>query len=176
MKILEKIGNGIRKNSCEKLYNYTKNEITISGSNFGIGDHKITLGEISNKVKKFYEMDNIAVAMDNAQYLLCKTISTLEKDNPLRDDCIRIRLQIILGFNMLQAMVNFDYKNSDKFEMKLIDWIDNMRTLNLSAIEILKPKTRSAMTIQQNLSAVLKYQKINEEDIKNELGKLKDPQ
>lgn len=175
LEILSQIIMKIKGMSCQRLYHQSKNELKITGASFGIGDHNFSIGEFSNKIKKLHDVNNIAISLDDTQYLLCNTISTLPNNNDLRDDCIRIRLQIILSFNMLQGILGSQNQdNADHLNEELIEWIKNMGILHLEAIKILKPKTRSPTSVvdPSSLSSVLKYQNVSEIEIKDAIKKL----
>jgi hypothetical protein len=54
---------------------------------------------------RLVNVPHTVVTLDDSHYLLCITISNI-KDNPkFREDCIRIRLMIIMGFNQLRAIL-----------------------------------------------------------------------
>ncbi len=71
----------------------------------GIGEFKIDLGSWSNKIKEFYKVSQVRVALINSQYLLCDQISRLNDNDELKEDCIRIRLTLIMAFGQLHAIL-----------------------------------------------------------------------
>jgi hypothetical protein len=103
--ILREIATRIRGNKCEKLVKRIGNEITLSGASLVSGGFKMNLGTFSNKVKEIVKVPDVAVALDDSQYLLCTAISDMTNDNQLKDKCIAIRLQLIMAFNQLRALL-----------------------------------------------------------------------
>jgi hypothetical protein len=94
----------IRGQRCEKLVQRIGNEIKLSSS-IDTGIFKINLANFSRVIRELVNVPETAVALDDSQYLLCMTISDI-KDNPkFKEDCIRIRIMIIMGFNQLRAIL-----------------------------------------------------------------------
>ena len=138
--ILSKIAKALKGNSCERLVKQTKNEYKIKGIDFGIGDYKITVGEFENKIKKFYRVTNTMVSLDNTQYLLCTTMHMDITSKSLQDTCNRIRLQIIIGFNQLEALLgSISQKSTKELKNNLEEWVDYMNDVSKKSIEILSP-------------------------------------
>ena len=95
------------------LIKRTKNEITLSGGAFGMADLKLDIASFSNKSIELVKATQIAVALDDSQYLLCKTISNIRDDDQLRNDCQRIRLMLIMSFSQLRAILSTINEVSD---------------------------------------------------------------
>jgi hypothetical protein len=56
------------------LIRRTENEITLSGANLGLADLKINLGSFIDKPIELVKASEVAIALDDSQYLLCKTL------------------------------------------------------------------------------------------------------
>jgi len=77
----------------------------LSGASLVSGGFKMNVGTISNKIREFVKVPEVAVALDDSQYLLCTAISDMSSDNQLKDKCLSIRLQLIMAFNQLRALL-----------------------------------------------------------------------
>ena len=70
MNLLKKIAEKLQGHPCERIVKQTGNEIKLSGASVGIADYKIDVGKFSNKIKEFYKVTTVMVALDNSQYRL----------------------------------------------------------------------------------------------------------
>lgn len=136
-----------------------------------MGNFKIDLASFSNKIKEFYKVTDIMVTMDDNQYLLCDQISRLNDNQPLKEDCIRIRLMLILAYNQRQAIIGIP--KTDELRKELTKWVRYMTKLQRDAISSLKPGPRMiSKGGKSELMQVMKYQGINEEQLKRAMNLL----
>jgi hypothetical protein len=52
------------------LVKRTVNEVTFSGASIGVSDIKIDTGSFSNELIELVQATEVAIAIDNSQYLL----------------------------------------------------------------------------------------------------------
>lgn len=170
MNILISIVKKIKGRKCEKLVKQTGKEIKINGPSFGIGEFKMDVGKYSDEIKEFYKVTQVTIALDQSQYLLCSEISNL-REGKLKDDLIRIRLQLILSFNQLQAILGSIGKGpTDELSKELAKWVRYMSKLNIESIMALQPKPRMFFRGgTSELSLIMKYQGIDENEMNEAL-------
>lgn len=171
---LSSIATWLKGRECDRLVKQTGNEIVISGVSIGGGTYKIDIGSLSNKIKEFYRVPPIMVSLDSNQYLLCLEISKMEKnEEDLKDLCKRIRLQSILGLNFLQTLLSIP-NPTDEINKEIVKWVKEMNKLNKQSIELLKPGPKMiAKGGPSNLSHILKYQGVSEEEMEKAIQILK---
>jgi hypothetical protein len=173
MNALTRIAKAIKGSGCRRLLKQTANEITIDGTGFGIADFKIDIGSISTKIKEFYQVTPVMVAADNNQLLLCEQINQLREDAQLRETCIRIRLQLIVAFNQLQAILgSMNINTSETLMDDLSKWTRSMNTLSEKIIDKLSNDPKSPINTDV-ISQIMKYQGISEEEMKSAIDELK---
>jgi hypothetical protein len=173
MSLLSGIAKAIKGSNCKKLLKQSANEIAVNGTAFGIGDFKIDLGSVSNKIKEFYQVTPVMVAADNNQLLLCEQINQLKEDDELREHCIRIRLQLIVAFNQLQAILgSMNVNTTEALIDDLSKWTRSMSTLSEKIIDNLNSGTKSPMD-SNVISEIMEYQGISEEEMKAAINELK---
>ena len=170
MGLLINIANKMKgKPHCERLVKLVGNEITITGAKFGFGNLTIDIGSYSNKIKEFYQVPGAMVSLDNSQYLLCETISQMKPEEPLREDCQRIRLQLILAFNQLQGMLSIPNPTDDT-NKEITKWVKYMNKLNKECITILGPGPKKVSKGGTSpIREVTKYQGIDEGEMQEAL-------
>ncbi|MGA9150438.1 MAG: hypothetical protein WBZ36_07665 [Candidatus Nitrosopolaris sp.] len=61
------------------LVKRSANEFIFSGASLGIADIKIDTGSFSNKFIELVRATEVAIAIDNSQYLLCKEVSAMKR-------------------------------------------------------------------------------------------------
>ena len=71
MNVLTKIANNLKGRKCEMLIKRTGSEITLTGLGVDTGDIKLNIVNFSNRFIEFVKATEIAVALDDSQYLLC---------------------------------------------------------------------------------------------------------
>lgn len=169
MSILSNIARKIRGNPCERLVHHTGTEATITGASFGVGTFKIDVGRYSNKIKEFYKIPQIMITLDTSQYLLCGAIREIKDNASLKEDSIRIRIQLILAFSNLQAILSVPTPTKT-LNKELKRWVRNMNKLNRESIELLKPGPRMIKKgRKRTLSQISKYQGIDEKQMEEAL-------
>ncbi|MFA5312229.1 MAG: hypothetical protein WC375_02785 [Methanomassiliicoccales archaeon] len=122
---------------CTHLVKQSKNEITFSGE-IGAGMYSIDVKNLSNKIKEIYQVPPVMVALDSAQYLLCCYMYELDKQDPLKDLCKKIRLQVILAFGQLQVIISMP--SDDNLKKEILEWIKYMNILMKNIIEMINPE------------------------------------
>lgn len=138
MTSLINIARKLKGDCCEHVVKYTGQEIQISGINAGIGNANIKVASISNQIKEITKVPSIMVALDANQYLLCRQAESLKDDNPLKDECLRIRLMLMLAISQMQTMLSID-KAPEELNAEIIAWVKQMNDLTKQCIEILRP-------------------------------------
>jgi hypothetical protein len=125
-----------REIKCERLVQYTGQEIVVNGASAGLSNFKVETGRLSNRIKVINQVPDIMKALDNNQYLLCQQISQLAEDNPLRDQLIRIRVLNIQQLTHLEALI-CSPRSDTEMNIEIIKWIQEMGDLNKKTNEIL---------------------------------------
>ena len=164
---------GIKGHDCEHNVRKTIHEFSISGAGIEGGPLKFNLGMFSSKVIELVKATDTAVSLDDTQYRLCRTVYST-KDEQLRSMCERIRLQVILSFNMLRPLLE-QVKLDPKSELRkqLAEWIDYSADLHKHVIKAIDPTAvGKGLLPKYSLGDITKYQKISEEDLKNALAVL----
>jgi len=138
-KLLTAIAKWIRGHSCERLVKRTANEIQISGASFGAGSVKVDVGSLSNKVKELARSSELALALDDSQYLLCTTEAEL-RPGRLAEDVTRVRIMMILALTQLRAlMASLDQQVSQDLKKELSEWIMYTNQLLAHAANLIMP-------------------------------------
>jgi hypothetical protein len=164
---LREIATRIRGNKCEKLVRRIGNEITLSGASLINGGLKMNVGTFSNKVREIVKVPEVAVGLDDSQYLLCTTISDMSSDNQLKDKCVAIRLQLIMAFNQLRALLySIQQEPNDDTKKELSKWLRFMNSLHKQSILLLNPGDRVAKG-ETDISPqeIMEYQGIEEKEL-----------
>jgi hypothetical protein len=161
--ILQQIVVRIRGRECEKLVKRTGSEIVLSGPTIVEGGLSISIGNFSNKIKELVNVPDVAVALDDSQYHLCIAISDMKDDEQLKNKYIAIRLQLVMAFNQLRAILgSIKEEPTEELRKQLVKWLRYMNDLHKHSISLLDPETavsgKSGMTIEE----IRKYQGINE--------------
>ena len=183
MSLLSKLAQKLRGHPCEKLVKQKANEFKIEGAKVGLADFQIDLGEFSNKIKEFYKVTNTMVSLDNSQYMLCTSIHNMDLDDNLKQIVHRIRLQTMVAFNQLEAILGSILANpSDGVNKELEDWISYMSTFAKRSIESLNPSPgtlgmgtasfnrKEGRDFDEFLNKTMKYQGIDEDEMKEALN------
>ena len=177
MELTTKIAKWLKREKCKRLIEQKKTEVEIDRSGFDAGVFKIDIGKISTNQKEFYKASLLSISLDNTQYYLCDQISKIE-DETLKDDCIRIRLQIIIAINQFIALLEGSKFNQEgEISKELVKWIRFMNRLNKQGIDNLSSKkTKSVFDKNkrnQEIKQIMDYQAINEKDMENAIKLLK---
>ena len=75
LSILKIIAIKIKGHDCEKMVKRVGNEISLTLPTVDVGVAKINIGLFSNRIIELDRASDIATALDNAQYLVCKAKS-----------------------------------------------------------------------------------------------------
>lgn len=170
---LEAIAKKLRGHPCERSIKQTGNEIRISGASVGVSDYKMDIGKFSNKIKEFYKVTDVMVALDNSQYRLCTSVFTMGLTDRQKELVNGIRLQIGLGFDQLLAILgSIEQKSSKELEKKLEEWIEYMGELSKRSIESLNPPTPVAPKMEfKKLGRITESYKTEKEPLDSFLAK-----
>jgi hypothetical protein len=170
LSMLSSIARMIKVNPCERLVKQIGTEIRVTGTSFGVGTFKIDIGNLTTKIKEFYKVPQIMIALDTSQYLLCGAIREIEDNALLKEDSMRIRMMLILAFSNLQAILSVP-KATDLLSKEIRRWVKNMNKLNEESIELLKPGPRMIQKGKKKvLSQISKYQGIDESEMEEALN------
>ena len=174
MAVLLRLARWLKGSECQKLVRHTANEITVNGAGFGIGEFKIDLGSLSTKIKEFHRITQTTVALDNSQYLLCDQISRLDNEQ-LKEDCIRIRLQLIMGFSQLHVVLgSIDEQPVEKLNDELARWVRYMSKLHQKSIDIIGPQKKSPSPKDRSeLEQIMSYQGVEENEMQEAMKIIK---
>jgi len=137
MGVYAEIINALRRSKCNKLVKMRGQELSITGVKGGINDISIDVGAFSNKNIEFYKVTDVLMALDTNQFSLCQYIEDLPENDPFRRDCERMRLQSILGFSQLQAIISL--KSDEQLKDEVENWINYMNELTKLQISALSP-------------------------------------
>lgn len=139
---MDKILKTFKGTDCEKMVKLRGTELSITGVKAGIDSINVEVGAFSNKNVEFFKVNEVLVAMDSSQYMLCNAIEKMPEDDPFRRECMRMRLQTIIGFNQLQALLAM--KDDDRFKDEIETWIQYMNDLSkyqISSMMVSNPGT-----------------------------------
>ena len=140
VRLIDLIATKIRGHDCKELQQQTGNEYVVKGPEVGITGFKVKTGDYENKIKEFYRVTDTMVALDRAQFLMCKTIHDKITSAELKDICNRINLQIIFGFTQLEVHLSAVARNpTEESKKRLEDWVNNMDMLSKNAIKAVHP-------------------------------------
>lgn len=179
---LIEIARKIKGGGCPRVTKQIGNEIKFDGAKVGIPEFSVDVGAISNKIKEFYKVSQISVAMDNNQYLLCDQISKLDNTNLLKDELIRIRLQLIMSFNNLHGIIAvINEANAEQIKKDLDEWMKYMHQLNMDCIASIRPKFRSksiddvtTKLSQSEVNEIMEYQGLSKDEMNEAINILKE--
>ena len=111
----------IKGRKCEKIVKRIGSEVSLSAG-VEAGGFKINVANFSNVIKELVQIPDTAVTLDDTQYLLCTAISDMKEMPRLKEKCMMIRLQLIIGFNQLRAILA-SIKEEPTEELKK-DWLN----------------------------------------------------
>jgi len=159
------------------LIEQKKTEMEIDRSKFDTGAFKIDIGKISTNQKEFYKASILSISLDNTQYYLCDQISKIE-DERLKDDCIRIRLQIIIAINQFIALIEGSrFSQEEEILKELVKWIRYMNRLNKQGIDNLRSKKTKNVIDKtkrnEEIKQIMEYQSLDEKDMENAIELLR---
>ena len=167
MNILQTIASSIKGRDCEKLVKRTANEINLSGSSILAGGFKMDVGRFSNKIKELINIPDTAVSLDDTQYLLCTAISRMKDNSQLKEKCVAIRLQHIIGFNQLRTILAaIKEEPSEDLKKELVKWLRYMNELNIHSISLLSPESAPKGKSGLTLGQIMEYQGIDQRQLR----------
>lgn len=166
MGVLSQLARKIRGHDCEMLVKRTATEVTISGTNFGVADTTIDTGSFSSKILELVKATEVAIALDNSQYLLCKELARMD-DDQIKRDCKKIRLQLVMAFSQLQGILGtMNHEPSGDFRNQLADWVNYMSELHKESITYLGPGPKFlSKGSASKLKQIMRYQQIDEREM-----------
>ena len=95
----------------------------------------------------------------------------MKDEIPLKSDCKRIRLQIILGIGQLRLILgSLKEQQSDELKKSLLEWIKYMSKLHKQSIRLLNPGYKAGMGKgSMEIARIMKYQGLTEPQIQDAL-------
>jgi hypothetical protein len=151
----------IKGRRCEKLVKRSGNEITLS-TGVEVGIFKINIANFSNVIKELANVPDMAVALDDTQYLLCMAISDMKEMPQLKEKCMTIRLQLIIGFNQMRAILaSIKEEPTEELKMELARWLRYMNDLHAHSISALNPESAVKDKASSSLEQIRQYQGID---------------
>jgi hypothetical protein len=98
----------------------------------------------------------------------------MKDEEPLKDECKRIRLQIILGINQLRSILGtLKEEPTDDLRKSLAEWVKYMNKLHRQSISLLKPSYRPGMGKGAlEIARIMKYQGINEKQLQEAIDEM----
>ena len=172
MSFLKNIAIKLKGHDCEKMVKRIGNEISLTLPTVDTAVAKINMGLFSNKIVELVRASAIASALDNSQYLVCKTKNNTSDPN-LKLACEKIYLQIVLSLTQLESIFEaIKIDPSPEMRKQLADWISYCGSLNKHAIEAVSPDTSGKGPGDYEIKDIMKYQKITEEEMDEALKEL----
>lgn len=170
---MRNFGNLFRR-GCKNYIKRYENQIEFDASAQGTGGLKIDLSLV-NRPYELVRATDLAVNLDNTQFLLCQEIAQLKDDSELEYVLKRRKIQIILAIGQLQnicASLVGGRKSDIKLRKELLKWIKFMNILYKDSILSLDPRQRKAIgkgDSTKRLHEILKYQGMNEDQLQKAL-------
>ena len=163
----------IRGRKCEKLVKRTGNEVALSAG-VEAGGFKINVANFSNVIKELTQVPDIAVTLDDTQYLLCAAISDMKEMPQLREKCITMRLQLIFGFSQLRAILaSIQEEPTEELKRELAKWLRYMGDLNMHSISLLDPTSAAKDKAGTTLDQIREYQGIDQVELEEAVNQVK---
>lgn len=162
----------IKGRKCEKLVKRTGNEVSLSAG-VEAGGFKINVANFSNVVKELVQVPDTAVTLDDTQYLLCTAVSDMKEMPQLKEKCIAIRLQLIIGFNQLRAILaSIQEEPTEELKKELAKWLRYMNDLHKHSISVLNPESDIKDKAGSTLEQIRQYQGIDEQQLQDVVKQL----
>jgi hypothetical protein len=163
----------IKGKKCEKLVKRSGNEVALSAG-LEVGVFKVNVANFSNVIKELVQIPDTAVTLDDTQYLLCIAISDMKEMPQLKEKCIAIRLQLIIGFNQLRAILaSIQEEPTEELKRELAKWLRYMGDLNMHSISLLDPTSAAKDRAGTTLDQIREYQGIDEVDLEEAVNQIK---
>ena len=174
MNILQQIVIRMRGRECEKLVKRTGTEIVLSGASMVEGGLNVNIGNFSNKIKELVNVPDIAVALDDSQYHICMAISGVKDNEQLKNRYIAIRLQLIMAFNQLRAILgSIKEEPTEDLRKQLVKWLRYMNDLHKHSISLLDPQASVSGKSGVTIAEIRRYQGINESELQEAIDQIK---
>ena len=172
MSILKTIAAKLKGHDCENMVKRIGNEVSLTLPNIESGLAKINVGIFSNKIVELVSASNIAAALDNSQYLICKMRAGTD-DHELKINYEKIYLQIVLALTQLESIFEtIKIDPSPETRKELVNWIKYCGSLNKHAIEALTPGASGKGLGDEKMEDIMRYKKITDDEIKEALNEL----
>jgi hypothetical protein len=163
----------IKGKKCEKLVKRSGNEVALSAG-LEVGVFKVNVANFSNVIKELVQIPDTAVTLDDTQYLLCIAISDMKEMPQLKEKCIAIRLQLIIGFNQLRAILaSIQEEPTEELKKENAKWLRYMGDLNMHSISLLDPTSAAKDRADTTLDQIREYQGIDEVDLEEAVNQIK---
>lgn len=102
-------------------------------------------------------------ALDDTQYLLCMAILDMKNMPQLKEKCIAIRLQLIIGFNQLRTILaGIKEESTEELKKELAKWLRYMNDLHKHSISAVSPGSVVKYKAGSTLAQIRQYQGIDE--------------
>ncbi len=122
---------------CKQLIVYNKKELNIGELSANVGSIGFKIGDFKVDTKKVQDASEEACAMDQYQFDLCQMSRELEKNDPFREQLLRMRVGAITLFtNLRMTLIAFKADQSKELSDELQSVIKDMRKFNKSAVTI----------------------------------------
>lgn len=173
MSLLHAAVEKIKGRRCEKLVKRIGNEVALSAG-VEVGVFKINVANFSNVIKELVQIPDTAVTLDDTQYLLCMAISDMKEMPQLKEKCIAIRLQLIIGFNQLRAILaSIKEEPTEDLKKELAKWLRYMNDLHIHSISILNPGSTVKDKAGSTLDQIREYQGIDQVELQEAVNQVK---
>jgi hypothetical protein len=173
MSFLQAAIEGIRGKKCEKLVKLTGNEVSLSAG-VEAGGFKINVANFSNVIKELVQVPETAVTLDDTQYLLCTALSDMKEMPQLKEKCIAIRIQLIIGFNQLRAILaSIKEEPTEELKKELARWLRYMNDLHMHSISVLNPNSVLKDKAGSTLEQIREYQGISKQQLQEAVEQVK---
>jgi hypothetical protein len=170
--LLRGIASKLKGHDCDKMVKRTGNELSLTLPNVDVGSAKINMGLFSNKIVELVRTSDVAAALDNSQYLICRMKSSTD-DPQLKINCEKIYLQIVLALTQLESIFGtIKIDPSPEIRKELSDWIKYCSSLNKHAIEAVSPGTSGKGPGDLEIEDIMTYQNITQDDMNEALREL----
>jgi hypothetical protein len=174
LSILKNIAIKLKGHDCDRMVKRIGNEISLTLPTLEGGIAKINIGLFSNRIVELVKASNIAVVLDNSQYLICK-VKTNTNDPDLKLNCEKIYLQIIFSLTQLESLFEtIKVDPNPEMRKELIEWIKYSGSLTQQAIEAISPGTSGKGPEDYEIKDIMRYQNITEDEMKETLQELKE--
>lgn len=140
MGLKEAIAGFLGRSECEKLIKYDERSLDIGALSAEYSGVKFSLADFKTSIKKVREASEVAMAMDDYQYDICKIASQYGKGDPERKQYNRWRIGALGLFTSLRmTLAALQAAPSDELEMKLESVIQEMHDFVKAIARALAP-------------------------------------